>query len=254
MGGMGGSIAQTAAKDVGTGLSNGWRIGSGYANAQYNAASLRQQAESVQNDAKYAAFRVMADADWQAHLISKQYQSEYSRLLEEQTRQQSMNRVYAMKRGITGASASAVMGAYAAKGQRNLDTLYYNAAMRTAAVGAKAGQEVTASARSAYLQAAALEEKARQYDWLGTQTLIGGALQLATGFFESAITEASGPNESPIAQVSKEEGKAVDDALDAATSSGTGGAPTTASGGMDFLSGYGMDFLSDTAGSLPSFF
>lgn len=103
-------------------------------------------------------------------MIRNNYRKQYQELLDQQTQQQSMNRVLAMKKGITGASAAAVLGSYAAKGQKNLDQLYYNAAMQTAQNSLQTSSRVHA-----------LEEKARQYDWQATQNLIGGVVSLGTG-------------------------------------------------------------------------
>lgn len=166
MGGMG-SAFNSFASDKGVqggmmGLSNGLKTGSSIANAEYNAAAMRQQAESLQQQSSI-----------QAYMIRNNYRKQYQELLDQQTRQQSMNRVLAMKNGITGASAAAVLGSYAAKGQKNLDQLYYNAAMQTAQNSLQTASRVHA-----------LEEKARQYDWQATANLIGGVVSLGTGMMD----------------------------------------------------------------------
>lgn len=181
-GNFGGGYQQVAA-DIGKGLSTGWATGSGVAQAQYNAAAMRQQAKSLDRQ-----------TELQAYLIRKQYESDYRQLLERQTQQQSMNRVVAMKRGITGASAVAVLSSYAAKNRQNLQQLYYNAAMQTGVIAMQNSS-----------RASALRERARQYDWQATATLIGGALNLATGFFDTQIVQAKGTGASPVSQVDSAE-------------------------------------------------
>lgn len=129
----------------------------------YNAASLRMQAKAIKDQ-----------SNLQAYLIRQQYANEYEELKAQQEYQQSANRVAQMKHGITGASANTVMQAYAAKGQANLNRLYYNAAMAT-------GQQ----SLQASSQRQALLEKARQYDWKATQSAVAGVIQLGSG----AITQ-----------------------------------------------------------------
>jgi hypothetical protein len=102
-----------------------------------------------------------------------------------QERQAAMNAVVAAKRGIAGDSANAVMQAYAMKGQRNLERLYYNAAMQT-------GQETMQVAA----QASQLREKARQYKWQAKSILIQGAIGLAAGF-KDYQTQTTQPQEAP---------------------------------------------------------
>ena len=188
MGGMGGMFASQGAQAAGHGAMVGFQTGSGIAHAQYNAAAMRMQAEELR-----------ARSDLQAYMIRKQYQSEYQQLLDQQTADQSYNRVVAMKNGMTGASAAAVLGSYAAKNKKNLQQLYYNAAMQTGAQALQTGAQV-----------AALEEKARQYDWQATSIAIGGAINLATGFFDQAINNAQNTtNENPIAGLNTTESNAV---------------------------------------------
>ncbi|MDR2056568.1 MAG: hypothetical protein LBQ10_11995 [Desulfovibrio sp.] len=170
MGGMGDFFASSGARMGMRGAVTGFQTGSGIANAQYNAAAARMQAESLERQSKVTAW-----------LIRKQYESEYRQLLQNQERQQSWNRVLAAKRGITGDSADATMQSYAAKGQKNLETLYYNAAMRTGKTSLEYGAK-----------SSALYEKARQYDWLATSTLVGGVVSLGAGFFDQAAKDAKG--------------------------------------------------------------
>ena len=144
------------------GIATGVQTGSGIAHAQYNAAAMRMQERSLEQQ-----------SDITAYLIRKQYESEYTQLMKEQERQQSWNRVMAAKRGITGASADVSMQSYAAKAQKNLETLYYNAAMRT-------GQQTLQQTS----QISALNAKAAQYDWLAASTLVGGALSLGGSVLE----------------------------------------------------------------------
>jgi hypothetical protein len=59
------------------------------------------------------------------------------------------------------------------KAQKNLETLYYNAAMKTGQASLQASS-----------QAAALREKARQYDWQAQQTLISGALSFGVSMLD----------------------------------------------------------------------
>ncbi|MDR2076031.1 MAG: hypothetical protein LBP61_03735 [Desulfovibrio sp.] len=149
-----------AASYAGKGFSSGWSTGSGIANAQYNAKAYEIAAESLENQ-----------AGMQSWLVRKQYESEYRQLVSSQERQAAMNQVVAAKRGIAGDSANAAMQSYAMKGQRNLERLYYNAAMKT-------GQETMQIAG----QAAALREKSRQYSWQAKSILIKGVIGLAAGF------------------------------------------------------------------------
>jgi len=166
MGSMAGMAASKGAQAAGKGASTGYQTGSTIANAQYNAASLRQQADSLDQQNMVTSY-----------LIRKQYESEYKTLLEKQTAQMSMNRVVAAKNGITGASADNVMQSYAAQGQKNLEQLYYNAAMQTGSSSLQYSSKATA-----------LRERASQYDWKATSALIGGVLNFATGYFDQAIT------------------------------------------------------------------
>jgi hypothetical protein len=176
MGGMGDFFASSGAQAAGKGAVTGIQTGSGIANAQYNAAAARMQAESLEQQSKVTAW-----------LIQKQYESEYRQLLQNQERQQSWNRVLASKRGITGDSADATMQSYAAKGRKNLETLYYNAAMQTGKTSLEYGGK-----------ASALYEKARQYDWQATSTLIGGVINLGTGFFDQAARDARGTDSNAV--------------------------------------------------------
>ena len=168
--------AMQHAQAAGQGASLGFATGGGIAQAEYNASAMRMQAKSLE-----------AQSDITAHLLRKEYQSRYQAMLDEQTRQQSWNRVMAAKRGITGASADETMRTYAAKGQKNLETLYYNAAMNT---GQQSLQYTS--------QAAALYEKARQYDWQGKSILLGGLVNLGLGAFDQAMRSA-GPQTPPYA-------------------------------------------------------
>ena len=185
MGGMGGSIASQSAQATGRGISMGWQTGSGIAHAQYNAEAMRMQADSLRQQSNV-----------QAYMIRNSYSKQYQQLLEQQTAQQSMNRAIALKRGITGASAAEVLGSYAAKGQKNLDQLYYNAAMQTAQSAVQYGDKINA-----------LEEKARQYDWQATQILIGGIINLATGYFDQAVQDG-GTQVDPTAQFDMQKAQA----------------------------------------------
>jgi len=188
MGGMGGMFASQGAQAAGQGAMVGFQTGSGIAHAQYNAAAMRMQAKELR-----------ARSDLQAYMIRMQYKSEYQQLLDQQTADQSYNRVVAMKNGMTGASAAAVLGSYAAKNKKNLQQLYYNAAMQTGAQALQTGAQV-----------AALEEKARQYDWQATSIAIGGAINLATGFFDQAINNAQNTTtENPIAGLNTAEDNAL---------------------------------------------
>ncbi len=163
MGGMGSMIASQASQDTFTGFSTGWNIGSNYQHARYNASAMREQANSL-----------AALTDLQTELIAARYRRQYKDLQYKQEMQQSSNRVYALKNGITGASAANVLGSYAAKNTKNLQTLYYNAAMEAGALAYQSGSRI-----------ASIKEKARQYDWQATMTLVGGALNFATGYFKN---------------------------------------------------------------------
>lgn len=183
MGGMGSFFASSGAQSAGKGAATGYQTGSSIANAQYNAEAMRMQADAQDEQTRLTGY-----------LIRKQYESDYRTLVEKQEQQQSMNRVVAMKNGITGASATAVLSAHAAKGQQNLEQLYYNAAMKTGTMS------LQNSAR-----AAGLREKANQYDWQATSALIGGIINLGTGYFDQAVKDGGGNNESPVDSVMSEE-------------------------------------------------
>lgn len=182
MGSMAGMFASKGAQAAGKGASTGYQTGSSIANAQYNASSLRQQADSLDQQNMVTSY-----------LIRKQYESDYKTLLEKQTAQMSMNRVVAAKNGITGASADNVMQSYAAQGQKNLEQLYYNAAMQTGSMSLQYSSKATA-----------LRERASQYDWKATSALIGGVLNFATGYFDQAITSDDN-TQSPTSAVSQSE-------------------------------------------------
>lgn len=184
MGGMGDFLATKEVQFAGRGAAVGMQIGGSIASAQYNAAAMRAQADALEQQSKITAY-----------LIRKQYEKEYRTVLERQQQQQSMNRVVAMKRGIAGASAVAVMGSYAAKGQRNLEELYYNAAMQTG----KASLQATN-------RAAGLRERARQYDWQASSALIGGVIGLGASMLDlEAKDPNAGDRESPVNALHKEE-------------------------------------------------
>lgn len=182
MGGMAGIFASQGAQSAGRGAMTGYQTGSSIASAQYNAASLRQQADSLDQQNMVTSY-----------LIRKQYESDYKMLLERQQAQMSMNRVVAAKKGISGASADTVMQSYAAQGQKNLEQLYYNAAMQTGSLSLKYSSKATA-----------LRERASQYDWKATSALIGGLINLGTGYFDQAA-KAGGNTESPVNAVNREE-------------------------------------------------
>jgi hypothetical protein len=170
MGGMMGSMfASQTSQDIFTGASTGWNIGSGYNRAKYNASAMREQAASL-----------TAQMQLQTELIAARYRRQYKELQYKQEMQASANRVYALKNGITGASAANVLGSYAAKGKKNLQTLYYNAAMEAGALAYQNGARI-----------ASLKEKARQYDWQANMTLVGGAINLATGYFKNNMPTGS---------------------------------------------------------------
>lgn len=182
MGSMAGMFASKGAQAAGKGASTGYQTGSSIANAQYNASSLRQQADSLDQQNMVTSY-----------LIRKQYESDYKTLLEKQIAQMSMNRVVAAKNGITGASADNVMQSYAAQGQKNLEQLYYNAAMQTGSMSLQYSSKATA-----------LRERASQYDWKATSALIGGVLNFATGYFDQAITSDDN-TQSPTSAVNSAE-------------------------------------------------
>lgn len=160
---MGGMMASSGMQYGMMGLTTAAQTAGAVQSSMYNAASLRMQAKAISSQ-----------SDLQAYLIRQQYKQEYEDLKNAQTQQQSINRVAQMKHGITGASANEVMQSYAAQGQKNLNRLYYNAAMQT-------GQQSLQAAS----QRQALLEKARQYDWKATQSAIAGVIQLSSG----AITQ-----------------------------------------------------------------
>ena len=175
MGSFGDIVASQGMQFGMQGLSIGMSTGSGIANAMYNAAAARMRARAIN-----------AQSDLQAYLIREQYASEYKQLQESQARQQSMNRVLQAKHGITGASADVTMQSYAAKAQKNLEVLYYNAAMSTGK------QSMAASA-----QRAAMLEKARQYDWQAWQTGVAGVVNLGAGMLSQYGRQKYGTTETP---------------------------------------------------------
>ena len=73
MGGMAGIFASQGAQSAGRGAMTGYQTGSSIASAQYNAASLRQQADSLDQQNMVTSY-----------LIRKQYESDYKMLLERQ--------------------------------------------------------------------------------------------------------------------------------------------------------------------------
>lgn len=182
MGGMGEMIASPKAQYGMMGLATGLSAGSSMANAQYNAAAMRMQADALDEQTKLTGY-----------LIRKQYESDYRTLVEKQEQQQSMNRVVAMKNGITGASATAVLSAHAAKGQQNLEQLYYNAAMKTG---------TTSLQNSA--RASGLREKANQYDWQATSSAVAGIVGFGAGVL-SLESKYGLKAESPVDSVMSEE-------------------------------------------------
>lgn len=182
MGSMAGMFASQGAQSAGKGAVTGFQTGSSIASAQYNASSLRQQADSLDQQNMVTSY-----------LIRKQYESDYKTLLEKQQSQMSMNRVVAAKNGITGASADNVMQSYAAQGQKNLEQLYYNAAMQTGSMSLQYSSKATA-----------LRERASQYDWKATSALVGGLINLGTGYFDQAV-KSDGDTENPTNAVSQSE-------------------------------------------------
>lgn len=190
MGGMGGAIggflSNTGTQFGMQGLSTGIQTGSSIAHAEYNAAAMRQQADSLRQQSAI-----------QAYMIQNSYRKQYQQLLDQQKAQQSMNRAIALKRGITGASAAEVLGSYAAKGQKNLDQLYYNAAMQSASSAIQYGGKINS-----------LEEKARQYDNQAMQSLIGGVINLGTGLMNT-YTKNSGAKVNPNDQFDQQQADAM---------------------------------------------
>ena len=173
MGGFGEAVSSPMMQYGMQGLATGMKTGAGIANAKYNAAAARMQAKAIDRQ-----------SDIQAFLIREQYATEYKVLKAEQEQQQSMNRVLQAKHGITGASANEVMQSYSARAQKNLEVLYYNAAMKT-------GQ--SSLAHSA--QREAMLEKARQYDWQMWQTAVGGVVDFGTGMLNEYTRELKGSTE-----------------------------------------------------------
>ena len=182
MGGMGSFFASSGAQSAGRGAVTGFQTGSSIANAQYNASSLRQQADSLDQQNMVTSY-----------LLRKQYESDYQSLVQKQDAQMSMNRVVAAKNGITGASADNVMQSYAAQGQKSLEQLYYNAAMQTGSMSLQYSSKATA-----------LRERASQYDWKATSALIGGVINLGAGYFDQAVKSGSN-TENPVSAVNSAE-------------------------------------------------
>jgi len=175
-----------------TGLTVGVKTGTGIANAMYNAAAMRMQAKAIQDQ-----------SNLQAYLIRVQYAAEYDKLKGEQDRQQSYNRVYAAKAGITGASANAAMQSYAGQAQKNLEVLYYNAAMKT-------GQQ----SLSAISQRNSLLAKAAQYDWQAVATGITGAVSLTGGILTDYTRQmAKTTTTDPTANLTSPDTNAIQTAL-----------------------------------------
>jgi len=179
MGGFGSIISSGDFQAGIRGLSTGIQTGTGIAHAEYNAAAMRMQAQSIEQQSDLTAF-----------LLRKQYQSEYEVMKDNQDRQMSYNRVLAVTKGITGGSAVETMGSYAAKAQRNLDLLYYNFAMKTGQMSLQASA-----------QASALNEKARQYDFQATTTLIGGITSLGGTLLGEYGRQLQGSEQKPYASL-----------------------------------------------------
>lgn len=183
MGGMGSFFASSGAQSAGRGAVIGFQTGSAIANAQYNASSLRQQADSLDQQNMVTSY-----------LLRKQYESDYKTLLEKQQSQMSMNMVVAAKNGITGASADNVMQSYAAQGQKNLEQLYYNAAMQTGSMSLQYSSKSTA-----------LRERASQYDWKATSSVVGGMIGLGASYLDQSAKDAKGGTENPVNAVNQSE-------------------------------------------------
>jgi len=146
-----------------TGLASGYSTGSKIAEARYNAAAARQQADAI-----------VSQSNLSAYLFRQQFAYEYRKMQNDQSQQMSMNRVLQMKHGITGRSADVTMMSYAAKGQENLNMLYYNAAMETGK------NSIAASVARNQMLA-----KAQQYEIQATREGIAGVL----GFGSSLLGE-----------------------------------------------------------------
>lgn len=183
MGGMGSFFASSGAQSAGRGAVIGLQTGSALANAQYNASSLRQQADSLDQQNMVTSY-----------LLRKQYESDYQSLVQKQDAQMSMNRVVAAKNGITGASADNVMQSYAAQGQKNLEQLYYNAAMQTGSMSLQYSSKATA-----------LRERASQYDWKATSSVVGGMIGLGASYLDQSAKDAKGGTENPVNAVNQSE-------------------------------------------------
>ena len=212
MGGFGDAVSSPMMQYGMQGLTKGMQTGAGIANAKYNAAAARMQAKAINQQ-----------SDIQAWLIREQYATEYKALRDQQNQQQSMNRVLQAKHGMTGASASEVMSSYAAKAQKNLEVLYYNAAMKT-------GQQSLAAST----QREAMLEKARQYDWQAWQVGVAGVMNFGSGMLNEYAREMKGTTESkPYANLEVGKPDPVTEALaEFQTSQGLGapGTVTTESG------------------------
>lgn len=176
-GGLSGAFSSSGVQGGLMGLSTGLQTGAAINNARYNAASLRQQADSL-----------VGVSNLQAYMTRQKYADDYRMLQLAQERQLSANRVDQVKHGISGGSANVVMQSYAAKGQKNLEALYYNAAMET-------GQQSIALSN----QREALLERARQYDWKATQSAVAGALNFAGGALSLSAAQSKGEGIKPYA-------------------------------------------------------
>lgn len=136
------------------GLSSGMEMGSSIASSHNNANSSRVKAKSV-----------LAQSELNADLIRRQYAVDYRELASRQERVAAARQVAALKHGSTGDSANAAMQAHAAKDQLTKDRLYHTTAIRTGHMSLQAAG-----------QARELLERARQYDWQATTTVVNGAL------------------------------------------------------------------------------
>jgi hypothetical protein len=169
MGAMFGAMGAQFADKEAEGAQQGLAIGSQIAAAEYNANAMKAARKGLEEQTRL-----------QTWLLEKAYESDYRKLLSSQEQQFAWNQVVAQKRGITGESANATMQSYAMKSQRNMETLYYNTAMK---VGEASMQNVK--------QIQALRERERQYRWQATMGWISMGVAAVAGSIKGAGTAMS---------------------------------------------------------------
>lgn len=157
-----------------SGAFTGIRTGMGIGSARYNANAADAAAKNAEQQSRLNAY-----------LIQKKYEADYRALNSMQEQNTAEKQVLAAKRGITGASANNAMQTYAAKDQRNKESLYYNAAMQTGNNSIQASREIMRQ-----------QDVMAQYRWQAVETGIGGAMRMGTSLLNIAQSSLK-PKETP---------------------------------------------------------